>query len=344
MTLSDLEHFKNLLIEREQNLTAWLDSSGSPNGEDVQKAQALLMDIRQALGRVENQTFGACQGSAPAGICKGEVELYRLEVQPVTEVCLGCITKEEQARLEEELFLASKIHRALLPQSIERIEGYDVGVKALAARSVGGDYYDFLPSANGGRLRVVIADTMGKGIPAGLLMSHVQGALKILSEDIESPRLLISRLNQWLCRNVPVTKFVSLSCLALDSRAGRDSQITYTNAGHCPPILVRNDGKVERLEPTGGVLGVHEGFTYEEHTLSLSPGDLLVLYTDGVTEAENYHGGMFGEERLIEFAQTRRTDPLDKFLDDLLGEVQFFSEKPEMDDDFTVIALRKTAS
>lgn len=338
MTVSNLEHFKNLLVEREQNLTALLDAGGAVTAEDARKAQVLLTEIREALGRVENRTFGTCK------VCKEDVELYRLEVQPVNEVCLGCISKEEQARLEEELYLASKIHRALLPQTIEKIEGFELTVKALATRSVGGDYYDFLPTADGSSMRVVIADTMGKGIPASLLMSNVQGALRILAEEIAASRSLVTRLNQWLCRNVPVTKFVSLACLALESSREGASKLTYTNAGHCSPILARTDGTVERLEPTGGVLGVHEGFAYQERGLPFAPGDLLVLYTDGVTEAENCHGGMFGEERLVDFVNTRRTEPLDKFLDDLLGEVQVFSEKPELDDDFTVIALRKTES
>src|SRR3989339_2019553 len=125
MTISDLEHFKQLLLEREHNVLEWLDSPETPNQDDVNKAQALLGDIKEALGRVDEQSFGTCD------VCKEGIELYRLEIQPVTEVCLGCITAEERAQLEEELFLASKIHRALLPQSIERIEGFDINVRSL---------------------------------------------------------------------------------------------------------------------------------------------------------------------------------------------------------------------
>lgn len=338
MTVSDLEHFKNLLLDREHNLASWLDSSASIDHEDIHKVRSLLTEIKEALGRVENQTFGQCK------VCKGEVEHHRLEVQPATEVCLDCISERDKAQLEEELFLASKMHRALLPQSVEQIEGFDVKAMSLAARTVGGDYYDFLPAADRGSVRVVIADTMGKGLPAGLLMSNVQGALRILSEEIESPALLIARLNQWLCRNVPITKFISLACISLKPHSGQEARIAYTNAGHCPPILVRKDGVIESLEPTGGVIGVHEDFAYEEQSLTMAPGDLLFLYTDGVTEAENQSGDMFGEERLIEYIRNRSASPLEIILEGLLNDVRNFSGKKEPGDDFTAIALRKTKS
>lgn len=335
MTLSELEHFKNLLTARENSLADWLNSFSSSNENDARKVRSLLAEIKDALGRVEHQTYGRCTA------CDGEMAHHRLEVQPLTEICLDCLSKQEKATLEDELLLTGKIYRALLPQTDQKIDGFEVAVKSLAVRNIGGDYYDFLPAPNGESVRVVIADTMGKGLPAGLILSNFQGVLRILAEEIESPGLLITRLNKWLCRNVPVTKFISLTCIALEPNSSGDTRFIYTNAGHCPSILVRNDGTVECLEPTGGVLGVHEDFTYEERTLSMSTGDLLLLYTDGVTEAENQLGEMFEENRLIEFVQTHRTDSFETFLNDLTNEVQLFSEKSELVDDFTVIALRK---
>lgn len=336
MTVSDLEHFKSLLLDREHNLASWLDSAVSAKEDDIGRVRTLLGQIKGALERVENRTFGECKP------CKGKVEHHRLEVQPATEVCLDCISKQEQTQLEEELFLASKIHRALLPQSVEKIEGFDVKAMSLAARTVGGDYYDFLPSAKGDSMRLVIADVMGKGLPAGLLMSNVQGALRILSEEIESPSLLIARLNQWLCHNVPVTKFISLVCILLKPHSGHETEITYTNAGHCPPILVRGNNVVESLQPTGGVLGVHEGFAYEERSLTMAPGDLLLLYTDGVTEAENQQGDMFGEERLTEYIRSRSGHSLEIILDGLLNLIRTFRGNEDLSDDITVVAIRKT--
>ena len=335
MTRGDFEHFKNLLLERQENLNNWLQTF-APGEDEIRKVRALLNDIDKALGRVEDQSFGVCE------VCKGEVELNRLEVQPVRQVCLSCITDEERITLEHELTVASRIHRALLPQSYEKIDGFEVAVKSYAAGSIGGDYYDFLSAQNGSGSRIVIGDTMGKGLPAGLLMANLQGALRIYGEQIDSPAALVTRLNQWLCRNIPVIKFVSLFCVRIDNSNGKNS-ITYSNAGHPQPILVRANGNVELLECNGGVLGVHEQFTYQDITVPFSPGDILVLYTDGITEAENYHGAMFGEERLTEYVKNRHSEPLNNFLDVLLSEIQSFSEKPDLEDDTTVIALRKSS-
>ncbi len=334
MTLSDLEHFRNLLVGRQQNILEWLDSPVAATNGDIHKAQSLLTEIREALGRMEAHDYGTCV------VCKGEIEHDRLEIQPAAQVCLDCISQRERTQLEEELFLASKIHRALLPQTVARIEGFEVAVRSLAASMVGGDYYDFLSPENGGATRIIIADTMGKGLPAGLLMSNIQGALRILSEDIQSPRKLVARLNQWLIHNVQVTKFISLICAAIEN--GREpAGFVYANAGHCPGILVRQGGAVELLEPTGGVLGVHDAFIYEEKHLDIFPGDLLLLYTDGVSEAKNTAEEEFGEERLTAYACAHAGEPLKEFIDGLIGEVREFTGFPEFEDDFTLMVLRR---
>jgi hypothetical protein len=144
MTVSDLEKFKNLILQREENLTALIESPEGINRADEEKLQTLFAQMQSALKRIEDRTFGACK------VCKGEMELHRLEIQPVVDVCLECITTEERTILEEELTLAGKIHRALLPQAVQNIEGFELAVKSLAARTVGGDYYDFIPAGDRG--------------------------------------------------------------------------------------------------------------------------------------------------------------------------------------------------
>ncbi len=337
MTVSDLEHFRNLLEERRHTILEWMDTGTPAADRDLEHAQALLSQIKEALGRIDTETFGHCV------VCQGEVELHRLEVQPVNQVCLSCITKQEQAQLENDLFLASKIHRALLPQAISPIEGFEVAVRSQAARFVGGDYFDFLPGGDRGAVRIVIGDVMGKGISAGLMMSNIQGALRILAEGITSPSRLIAQLNHWLCRNIPVTKFVSLVCVAVEPQNGQNARLTYTNAGHCPPLLVRANGTVESLEPTGGVLGVHEDFKYEECVREVQPDDLLMLYTDGITEVENQAGDMFDEHRLSKFVCENRMHPLDTMFDKLWVELKNFGTLNDPSDDQTVVALRRRA-
>ncbi len=336
MTINDLEHFKELLLQREANVATLLKSPIGVNSNDADKVQVLVDEIKDALKRIENGTYGTCE------VCKGTVEIDRLEIQPVAQICLECISAAERTNLEEELTLAGKIHRALLPQAIERIDGFEVGVKSLAARTVGGDYYDFLPGSDGDTIKVIVADVMGKGLPAGLMMSNIQGALRILAEDIDSPSKLISRLNRWLCHNLPITKFISMVCIAVKPESDGTSRITYVNAGHCPPILIRNDNRIERLDPTGGVLGVHEGFAYSEMQLELSKGDSLYLFTDGVTDAQNGEELMFGEERLLDTlkkycSQSQIRETIEK----LMKEIYAFTSDTALADDLTIMALRK---
>jgi len=334
VTTADLEHFRTILVEREDLLNEYLNSLSAERSVETEKVRGLLAEIKGALVRIEDHTFGTCQ------VCKDEVEYHRLEVQPVREICLGCITPEEQAILEEELLIASRIHRALLPQKVEAIAGYEFAARSLAARSVGGDYYDFLRNEAGAITKVVIADTMGKGIPAGLLMSNLQGALRVLAHEIKSPGQLVSKLNWWLCRNVPVNKFISLACLDLEPGPGAVT-LRYANAGHCPILRVSASGAREYFVSTGAVLGVHEDFRYDERAVQLDPGDLLVLYTDGVTEAARADEEMFGDERLAAFCVAHRAEPPDAFLARLISEVQHFTGKQSFDDDLTVIVLKR---
>ncbi|MCP4567490.1 MAG: SpoIIE family protein phosphatase [FCB group bacterium] len=335
MQVSDFEHFRDVLLERRQNLTEWLNSASMAHTGDAEKVHRLLEQIKEALDRVKSATYGECK------VCHEGVELHRLEVQPVKQICLCCISEEEQAELEEDLYLASKIHRALLPQTTPKIEGFEVEVRSLAASNIGGDYYDFLPDTDSQTFRVIIADAMGHGLPAGLLMSNLQGAMRILSSDINEPGPLIARLNQWLCRNVPVTKFVSLVCLDIEKTSAKETRVTYTNAGHCQPVLIRKDGSVERLEVTGGVLGVDEEFTYDEQRVSLFSGDILVLYTDGIIEAENAQGELYGEDRLVEFIRAQQKDSFQNVVDGLLNSVFEFSGTSQAADDLTVLMLHK---
>ncbi len=334
MRLSEFEHFRDILLDQQRHLTEWLNTPALARVDDADRVRRLLAQIKEALIRIENSTYGQCT------VCHGEVEHERLEIQPVTQICLECISAIERAKLEEDIFLASKIHRALLPQTQPVLEDIEIQTRSLAAGSVGGDYYDFLARTGDHVDRIVIGDVMGKGIHAGLLMSNLQGAMRILSTQFESPGPLLARLNTWMCRNIPVTKFISLVLIELSPGNDRETQVTYTNAGHPPPILIRDNGQVERFEVTGGILGVHEAFTYEERDVSLAPGDLLLLYTDGIVEAENPHGDQFEDHRLIEFVQKRRGDAPGTIVDDLLQHVRDFTDSPQPTDDMTAILLR----
>ena len=138
-----------------------------------------------------------------------------------------------------------------------------------------------------------------------------------------------------------MTKFISLFCMELSRPDEDSSKITYTNAGHCPPILFRNGGSVERLGVTGGVLGVHEDFSYEEASRDIHSGDMVALFTDGVVEAMNRYGEAFEEPRLIDFLIGKRDVSPSKIITDLVEEVRKFTGETRMEDDFTFILLKK---
>lgn len=335
MQTQDFEHFRDLLDERRHMINDWLNSGASLKETDARLVRDLLNQIKDALTRIENENYGCCD------VCHDDVEHERLEVQPIRRVCLDCISDEEKAVLEEDLYLAGKIHRALLPQTVPQIKGFDVELRSEATGNIGGDYYDFIPAHNGEWTRIVIADAMGHGLPAGLLMSNLQSALRILSSDIDSPGPLLTRLNEWLCRNVPVTKFVSLACLCMKMTDEDGTRISYANAGHVPPLVVRADGSVEQLDATGVVLGIHEGFAFEEQEFTLDSGDYLVLYTDGVTETKNAAGEEFEQDRLVEFIRGRMGQSFKGVVDDLVRTVTSFSGGSQPADDLTAIILRK---
>lgn len=337
MQVSDLERFRGLLVDRGTQLTEWLNSATVAEHHEVEKVQALIGQIRTALEKVEDDSYGRCT------VCEEEVEVQLLECQPEATVCLDCLDENDRRLLEDDLNMAGKMQQALLPAKIPEIEGFVSAVKLVQASAVGGDYYDFLPCVSPDRVsRVIIADAMGHGVSAGLLMSNLQGALRVLSLEIHSPCKLVSRLNQWLCHNVAITKFVSLVTLCLEQTSDEQTTLSYTNAGHPSPIIVRHDGTVEMLEVTGGVLGVHEGFEYDEAGTTLKSGDLVVLYTDGVTETANENGDQFGEDSLVTFLQKYQSESPGTIVDGLISEIDKFRGSSARSDDLTLIALRKT--
>jgi Serine phosphatase RsbU, regulator of sigma subunit len=191
--------------------------------------------------------------------------------------------------MDEELKTASVIQRGLLPSAPAGVDGYTFSGANRPCRTVSGDYYDFVRRPEG-RLYFVIADVSGKGITAGLMMAGLQASFRIFCKNDPAPADLVSQLNDALKDTLPQSKFVTLFLGRLDLATG---VIEYANAGHTPPLWVRRDG-VEELTETDLVLGVVTHADFRSHSLQLAPGDALVLFTDGVTEAENEEGEDLG--------------------------------------------------
>jgi phosphoserine phosphatase RsbU/P len=229
---------------------------------------------------------------------------------------------------EHEIAEARAIQEGFLPKEIPQLAGYEIAAAWQSARVVGGDYFDVLPF-DGEMCGLCIADVAGKGLPAALLMSNLQAAVRGLASDTLAPEELCSRLNTLLCRNIASDRFVTLFYAQLD---GPSRQLRYVSAGHNPPFVVRRDGSHQRLREGGVVLGVFANQTFKSDVTQLQSGDRLVLYTDGVTEACNSDDEEFGEDRLLRVLQENATQPAVELQKKILQSVAEFSHGAWQDD------------
>jgi len=214
--------------------------------------------------------------------------------------------RERRLRLEveqRELDEARRIQRKLLPATLPQLDGWEIAASWQPAGGVGGDCYDAI-GFSARRVGLSIADVVGKGIPAALLMSNLQAAVRAFATEAAQPDELCQQVNRILCGHVAEGRFISFFYCVLDTD---DGSLTFGNAGHYPPILVRAGGQVERLEAGGPVLGVLQDGTYAKGRVSIGSGDRLVLFTDGITEARNSADEEFGEDRLIALVVENRS-------------------------------------
>jgi phosphoserine phosphatase RsbU/P len=239
-----------------------------------------------------------------------------------------------QQEQEREIAEAKAIQEKLLPREIPQMPGYEIASAWQSARLVGGDYFDILP-LDAKILGLCIADVAGKGMPAALLMSNLQAAVRGLSSLSVAPNVLCNRLNSIVYRNTESDRFITFFYAQLEALTRR---LTYVNAGHNAPFLVRSDGSHERLQVGGTVLGVFDSRDYEMASVELSEGDRVILFTDGVTEASNPAGEEFGEARLLRLLQLHRSLAADELQTKILTVVAEFSGG-RWQDDATLMVL-----
>jgi sigma-B regulation protein RsbU (phosphoserine phosphatase) len=243
----------------------------------------------------------------------------------------------EKERIERELELAAAIQREILPRSLPRVEGVELAASNLPTRQVGGDYYDFFPLA-GGRLGFLVADVSGKGVPAALLVSTVHAAVHLQIDEAPTIVDLFGRIDRHLQRYAATRKFLTLFFGLFETETGL---LKYVSAGHNPALLARVSGALEKLDSTGVPLGMLANASWKEETVQLSPGDLLCVYTDGVTEAVNEAEEEFGLERLSRIVVHGRTDPPGTLCDRVFAEVAEFARGMPQYDDQTLLLLRR---
>lgn len=237
-------------------------------------------------------------------------------------------------KLQQELQESQEIQAALMPKALPEIDGLDLASAWKPARTVGGDYFDVL-KFNDRHTAFCIADVAGKGMPAALLMSNVQAVLKSFASDMVGPGELCVRVNNVMCDNIVSHRFITCFYALLDNQ---NRKLSYTNAGHCPPMLIR-DGASLRLKEGGPVLGIFPDRPYAEGSIDLRSGDCLVLFTDGVTEARNAAGREFGEERLRELLSAGHKLRAADLRDRIMAAVNEFTDG-EVYDDVTLMVVR----
>jgi sigma-B regulation protein RsbU (phosphoserine phosphatase) len=242
----------------------------------------------------------------------------------------------EKRRLEEELLVARRIQKKFLPRRDPTVRGFEIAGKTVPSKQVGGDYYDFIWIGED-QLALVTADVAGKGVPAALILAGFRASLITEARDSASPAEILRNVSYLLYRSSDPSDFVTAFLGILDIRHRR---LTYTNAGHNFPLLFRADGEVVELSEGGTVLGLLKEAPYEERSVLLSPGDLLVVYTDGITEAFAANGDQFGEERLKELVPTIRTLPAREICEETFRRVRAFARGVPQSDDMAVVAVK----
>ena len=243
----------------------------------------------------------------------------------------------EKERLEEEMRLARDIQEGLLPRSVPSDDFVDIAALALPSRHVGGDYYDLVKQQNGSLL-IAIADVTGKGVPAALLMANLQACLHTMVPMDLTMEEFIGHMNRVICNNTSFDKFITAftALFHADTR-----KVEYVNAGHNPPMLLRANGEVELLETGGLLLGVLKEAAYERGSVTMEPGDVLAIFTDGVTEAMSPDGEEFHEDRLEGILKRTRSESAQGILNAIRNEIiDFTGSATQLSDDLTVIVLK----
>jgi sigma-B regulation protein RsbU (phosphoserine phosphatase) len=251
-----------------------------------------------------------------------------------SEIQAGRERRMKAERDLRELEEARRIQRTLLPAVLPQMDGVELAASWQPASGVGGDCFDAIRFSSH-RLALSIADVVGKGIPAALLMSNLQAAVRAFATEAARPAELCEQVNTILCGHISEGRFISFFYCVVDSEVG---SVTYANAGHFPPGLIKADGTVIRLTSGGAVLGVLAGGAYESGTVALGAGDRLILYTDGITEARSEDDEEFGDERLLALAVEHRACSAPALQARLVDAVSTFTGR-RFTDDATLIVL-----
>jgi len=296
----------------------------------VEQAQADLGQKRIGVLYLDSRERGAILSP----VTRSALETLATEAAVAIENARLYREASEKARLEQELRIAAEIQQALMPPGECTGAFYEVAGTSVPCRAIGGDFFDYLEiGANG--LGFALGDVSGKGAPAALLTAAVQGMFTVESTESAGPAEVLTTINLGLKRRNIESKFVTMFYGVLES-GGR---LTYSNGGHNAPVLLRPDG-TSRLETGGMILGMFDFASYEQETLTLSPGDTLVVFSDGISEAQNPAGDEYGDERLIECLEANRAASPADMREALIASARVFARGENQGDDMTLLIIR----
>lgn len=312
------------LIDRRARLETEIGRAGS-----TPDLAHLLREVDAALARVTAGTYGICEA------CHDTIETDRLLSDPLTRFCLDHLPPAEQRALERDLELAAAIQRGLLPSEPVRTDGWEAVYHYRPARLVSGDYCDVIPSPSGD-LYFIVGDVSGKGVAASMLMAHLHALFRALVPARLPLAALMERASRLFCESTLPTHYATLVC----GRASVDGAVEICNAGHPPPIVVRA-GATERVDATGLPVGVFCSQQYTVTQLQLAAGDALVMYTDGVIEAETRDGDVYGLDRLPALVRGRTGDGAPALLRACVADLAAFLAGAPPADDVTVMTIAR---
>jgi len=336
MAIDLYEHIQAGLVAKRQVLNEFLEEASEEEKniclcDDETCIEEHLHVIDESLDKLEEGTLGICK------ICQGVVEATLLEMDYTAGVCLDHYSDIERRRLESELELSQIVQRALMPHRAPVIAGVEVAAFNRPSDIIGGDYFDFFKFKDGTH-GLVIADVSGHGVSAGMLMSSLQTALQTMAPDTDSPAEILERINRFYIHNIRFTTFVTVFIARYDAN---NRTLTYVNSGHNPPAVFRkNTAKIDWLTRTAPAIGLAEEYFPRTEMVKLSEGDVLLMYTDGVTEAMNITMEQFGQERLAEFIQNTAHLTASDMLQVLRQGLSTYNGNMPLADDLTLVALK----
>ena len=336
MAINIYQRIQTSLDKKRQNVIEFLETA--PDTEkviclcnDETCVDAHLHVIEESLEKIEDNTLGLCT------VCHDYIEDGRLVMDYTASVCLDHYSTEERRRLESELELSQIVQRALLPHNPPVISGVEVAAFSRPAEIIGGDYFDFFKFRDGTQ-GLVIADVSGHGVSAGMLMSSLQTALRTMAPDTDSPAEILEKINRFYIHNINFTTFVTVFLARFDPAS---LALTYVNAGHSPPAVHRRgDNEITWLMPTAPAIGLAEFFHPRTESITLSKGDSLLLYTDGVTEVLNIGNEQFGQNRLAQLLLQSADLTAPDILQSVYQRASAFGDNKSLADDVTMVALK----